>query len=101
MMRISPFTRIVASLRLFISSLIFSQSIPKTLAASSIARSFGSSTPSYITQQPPLHDRPQATQGQVMLGHADLSTTMIYTHIHDPEVEGALKSFRKAAAVMV
>ena len=34
-----------------------------------------------------------------MLGHADLSTTMIYTHIHDPEVEEVLKSFRQPAAV--
>ncbi len=31
---------------------------------------------------------------QKVLGHSDLSTTMIYTHIHDPEVEEALKSFR-------
>ncbi|MCK4417527.1 MAG: tyrosine-type recombinase/integrase [Candidatus Latescibacteria bacterium] len=38
---------------------------------------------------------------QKVLGHSDLSTTMIYTHIHDPEVEEALKSFRQAAAVVV
>ena len=31
---------------------------------------------------------------QKVLGHSDLSTTMVYTHIHDPEVENALKSFR-------
>ena len=37
---------------------------------------------------------------QKVLGHSDLSTTMIYTHIHDPEVEEALKSFRQPAAVM-
>jgi len=36
-----------------------------------------------------------------MLGHADPSTAMIYTHIHDPEVEEALKSFRQATAVGV
>jgi len=36
---------------------------------------------------------------QKVLGHSDLSTTMIYTHIHDPEVEEALKSFRQATAV--
>jgi len=36
---------------------------------------------------------------QKVLGHSDLSTTMIYTHIHDPEVEEALKSFRQAVAV--
>lgn len=29
-----------------------------------------------------------------VLGHSDLFTMMIYTHIHDPEVEEALKSFR-------
>ena len=38
---------------------------------------------------------------QKVLGHSDLSTTMIYTHIHDPEMEEALKSFRQAAAVAV
>lgn len=32
---------------------------------------------------------------QKALGHADLSTTMIYTHIVDDELESALKSFRK------
>ena len=32
---------------------------------------------------------------QKALGHADLSTTMIYTHIGDDELESALKSFRK------
>jgi len=31
---------------------------------------------------------------QKALGHADLSTTMIYTHIVDEELEGAMKSFR-------
>jgi integrase/recombinase XerD len=31
---------------------------------------------------------------QKALGHADLSTTMIYTHIVDDELEIALKSFR-------
>ncbi|MCK4600395.1 tyrosine-type recombinase/integrase [Candidatus Bipolaricaulota bacterium] len=36
---------------------------------------------------------------QKVLGHSDLSTTMIYTHIHDPEVEEALKSFRLPASV--
>ncbi len=32
---------------------------------------------------------------QKALGHADLSTTMIYTHIVDDELEDALKSFRR------
>ena len=38
---------------------------------------------------------------QKVLGHSDLSTTMIYTHIFDEEVESALKSFRQAPAVAV
>jgi site-specific recombinase XerD len=33
---------------------------------------------------------------QKALGHADLSTTQIYTQIVDEELEGALKSFRRA-----
>ena len=37
---------------------------------------------------------------QKVLGHSDLSTTMIYTHIFDEEVETALKSFRQAATVV-
>ena len=32
---------------------------------------------------------------QKALGHAALSNTMIYTHIHDEELELAMKSFRK------
>lgn len=32
---------------------------------------------------------------QKALGHSDLSTTMIYTHIVDDEYEDALKNFRK------
>jgi len=32
---------------------------------------------------------------QKALGHSDLSTTMIYTHIVDDELEQALKTFRK------
>jgi len=32
---------------------------------------------------------------QKALGHSDLSTTMIYTHIVDDELEDALKSFRE------
>jgi len=36
---------------------------------------------------------------QKVLGHSDLSTTMIYTHVFDPEVEEALKSFRQPTAV--
>ena len=35
------------------------------------------------------------------LGHSDLSTTMIYTHIFDEEVESALKSFRQATTIAV
>ena len=31
---------------------------------------------------------------QKALGHADLSTTMIYTHIHDEEVEQAMRALR-------
>ena len=38
---------------------------------------------------------------QKVLGHSDLSTTMVYTHVFDPEVEEALKSFRQATAVAV
>ncbi|MCK4391628.1 tyrosine-type recombinase/integrase [Candidatus Bipolaricaulota bacterium] len=38
---------------------------------------------------------------QKVLGHSDLSTTMIYTHVFDPEVEEALKSFRQTTAVTV
>ena len=38
---------------------------------------------------------------QKVLGHSDLSTTMIYTHIFDEKVETVLKSFRQAAAVVV
>lgn len=38
---------------------------------------------------------------QKVLGHSDLSTTMIYTHVFDPEVESALKSFRQATAVAI
>ena len=38
---------------------------------------------------------------QKVLGHSDLSTTMIYTHIFDEEVESAPKSFRQAEGVAV
>jgi len=37
---------------------------------------------------------------QKVLGHSDLSTTMIYTHIFDEEVESALKSFRAEAVAV-
>ena len=37
---------------------------------------------------------------QKVLGHSDPSTTMIYTHIFDEEVESALKSFRQPAAAI-
>ena len=33
---------------------------------------------------------------QKALGHSNLATTQIYTHIVDEELEGALKSFRTA-----
>jgi len=36
---------------------------------------------------------------QKALGHANLATTQIYTHIVDEELEGALKSFRAAERV--
>jgi len=36
-----------------------------------------------------------------VLGHSDLSATMIYTHIFDEEVESELKSFCQTAAVAV
>jgi len=38
---------------------------------------------------------------QKVLGHSDLSTSMVYTHVFDPEVESALKSFRQPTAVAV
>jgi integrase/recombinase XerD len=34
---------------------------------------------------------------QKVLGHSDLSTTMIYTHIFDKEMESALESFLQEA----
>jgi len=37
---------------------------------------------------------------QKALGHSDLSTTMIYTHVFDAELEEALKSFRGPAAAI-
>jgi len=36
---------------------------------------------------------------QKALGHSNLATTQIYTHIVDEELEGALRSFRNASAV--
>jgi len=36
---------------------------------------------------------------QKALGHANIATTQIYTHIVDEELEGALKSFRRPATV--
>ena len=38
---------------------------------------------------------------QKVLGHSDLSTTMLYTHIFDEEVEDTLKSLCREAAVAV
>ena len=38
---------------------------------------------------------------QKALGHSNLATTQIYTHIVDEELEGALKSFREAEAAAV
>lgn len=35
---------------------------------------------------------------QKALGHADISTTQIYTHIVDEELEHALRGFRDTAA---
>jgi integrase len=47
---------------------------------------------------PPLEYRgmPSIRLTQKALGHANLATTQIYTHIVDEELEGALKSFRCA-----
>jgi len=43
-----------------------------------------------------LRQNPNIRIVQKALGHANLSTTQIYTHIVDEELEGALKSFRTA-----
>lgn len=42
-----------------------------------------------------LRDTKNIRLVQKALGHADLSTTMIYTHIVDDELEDALKNFRR------
>ncbi|AKA70145.1 tyrosine-type recombinase/integrase [Clostridium scatologenes] len=42
-----------------------------------------------------LRDCKNIRMVQKALGHADLSTTMIYTHIVDDEFEDALKNFRR------
>lgn len=42
-----------------------------------------------------LRDTKNIRLVQKALGHSDLSTTMIYTHIVDDEYEDALKNFRK------
>jgi integrase/recombinase XerD len=42
-----------------------------------------------------LRDTKNIRLVQKALGHSDLSTTMIYTHIVDEEYEDALKSFRR------
>jgi len=36
---------------------------------------------------------------QKALGHANLATTQIYTHLVDEDLEAALRSFRQPAAV--
>jgi integrase/recombinase XerD len=38
---------------------------------------------------------------QKALGHANLATTQIYTHIVDEELEGALKAFRRAGTAPI
>jgi len=38
---------------------------------------------------------------QKALGHSNLATTQIYTHIVDEELEDAMKSFRQTTAVAV
>jgi len=43
-----------------------------------------------------LRHNPNIRIVQKALGHANLATTQIYTHIVDEELEGALKSFRLA-----
>jgi len=36
---------------------------------------------------------------QKALGHSDLSTTMIYTHAYDEELEGALRSLHNSSDI--
>jgi integrase/recombinase XerD len=42
-----------------------------------------------------LRDTKNIRLVQKVLGHADLSTAIIYTHIVDDEFENALKNFRE------
>jgi len=46
-------------------------------------------------------ERSRCHLAQKVLGYLSLSTTIIYTHIFDEEVESALKSFRQATVVAV
>jgi site-specific recombinase XerD len=61
--------------------------IAKTISPHTLRHSFASDL---------LRDNPNIRIVQKALGHANLATTQIYTHIVDEELEGALKSFRTA-----
>ena len=61
--------------------------IAKTISPHTLRHSFASDL---------LRQNPNIRIVQKALGHANLATTQIYTHIVDEELEGALKSFRQA-----
>jgi integrase/recombinase XerD len=60
--------------------------ITKTISPHTLRHSFASDL---------LRDTKNIRLVQKALGHSDLSTTMIYTHIVDDEYEDALKNFRR------
>lgn len=60
--------------------------ITKKISPHTLRHSFGTDL---------LRDTKNIRLVQKALGHSDLSTTMIYTHIVDDELEDALKNFRR------